>query len=446
MEDDEKKTSQPKIDSADAILKRRHLLDDDHLPALVERFVVGIFVFSWNFLNTLLLSTFKPVAISKHLLRERNQNLLLASPVMFVTASVFAAHFLISELTRYDRTNEIREIVLGSATLPFSEMLFEFLPNLILIFIAFIVLSNVGSKLCKKPKTDLFRLLCYFYGSNIIVLKILFPLINQADWNILGISAFNLTGNLLENYKYVDGNYYYVYLSILELLIIFFFFCAAVIGNGTRSEYIKKPLSLLKVGIFFITILASYLLISTVNLFFTSLTIKTTETVDCRGASFIKTQNGFKINTVLTNNTTSQFFLSGHVTGMMEMINKPSFKSSSSRLVTEVILRGRVSEEKGNISSLMSKSDIKMIIDSNSSTTDILPPGYEVAEMSINNGNTLVLPPKKSIGITLTYKGETYSQYNFIHNIKFYDLLDSARVRCFNSNRDNKAVYMSTYY
>ena len=100
---DNNNTGRQKPDGADAILKRQHLIDGDHLPALVERFVVGVFVFTLNFFYTFMISIFRPIKLSKHFLQQHNEKLVLSSPVTYITVAVFINQVLMVELSRGSR-------------------------------------------------------------------------------------------------------------------------------------------------------------------------------------------------------------------------------------------------------------------------------------------------------------------------------------------------------
>ena len=401
---DNKKTENPKPDGADAILNRQHLIDDDHLPALVERFVVSVFVFTLNFLYTLIISIFRPIKLSKHFLREHNDKLVLSSPVTYITVTVFITEVLMVELTRLDSNNQIKDVVIGSTNQFFTDVLFQFLPKIVFVFFVLVVLSNLGEKLCKQPKANLFRLICYFYGSLMIFVRLVHQLISELELNyqIFGVSIHSqFYVNILESIRHpfrTDGElvrHIYFQLGWVEFYIIIAFFMAVIIGNG-------------------ITI---------------GMTVEGEQTVYCRGGNSNPIRGGFKINTVITNSGTSKLYISGNATGVMRVVNS---LNKEGKLVPRIVFETQKQpwDDISNPTDLITLAELKTNMSKEAKQRKEYD-GIKFINMRLNDGNVTVIGPKSSLGITLNYEGDDYTKYNYVEHVRFSEMLNSSVVECF---------------
>tara|TARA_R110000737_G_scaffold332972_1_gene350236 strand:- start:603 stop:1943 length:1341 start_codon:yes stop_codon:yes gene_type:complete len=435
---DNKKTENPKPDGADAILNRQHLIDDDHLPALVERFVVSVFVFTLNFLYTLIISIFRPIKLSKHFLREHNDKLVLSSPVTYITVTVFITEVLMVELTRLDSNNQIKDVVIGSTNQFFTDVLFQFLPKIVFVFFVLVVLSNLGEKLCKQPKANLFRLICYFYGSLMIFVRLVHQLISELELNyqIFGVSIHSqFYVNILESIRHpfrTDGElvrHIYFQLGWVEFYIIIAFFMAVIIGNGITIATFKQPVKWLKFLMYIAILIMSYVTMKTLGTFYYGMTVEGEQTVYCRGGNSNPIRGGFKINTVITNSGTSKLYISGNATGVMRVVNS---LNKEGKLVPRIVFETQKQpwDDISNPTDLITLAELKTNMSKEAKQRKEYD-GIKFINMRLNDGNVTVIGPKSSLGITLNYEGDDYTKYNYVEHVRFSEMLNSSVVECF---------------
>lgn len=420
MEERNKPDKPQHENSVSAMLNLEYLDMDDNVSTIIERTIIGIYVFSVRALKTVLLCLLRPAYVV-HLQLLENRTNTLSNPLVYIILCSFIEAFVlrgaISKIEVGELSNAINQSISKSPT----EILTVLLPVLAVLFLSFSLISWLGANLLAVRRTHVYALLCYFFGTTIIFSAALRELPFLLGEEYFSSSIFDFRIEYLA-YPFPSLSHRDFFIDYLQgrlhifypfILIACFFFIAIALGSFSIKKAKQHIQRIPRMLLLYTAIVIAILTIHVVQTQVIKLNVATPEHYQCILANETLVNGEYKIYALLKNKSTTSLHVKG--VGLLE----------------HHTLQPIVEEE-------LDGTDNRLIKKRRPSPSDFDEKDLTSNMVLLNNADMITVQPGNSVGISATLKS---SDDLIIRSLQLTALFPKARlyagpldlrINCFN--------------